>query len=136
MSNFTDINPAPQQAETVQVQANFKEPRICGGVSQFGDVDQDAEEIYNKHKNYIDEKIRSKFNLDADVKLADKPASVARQCVAGINYYFRVQLPDSKKFATVKIFQGIGNNKTVEDQNVDVRETLSDDAIADVHGHS
>ncbi|CAF3424711.1 unnamed protein product [Rotaria socialis] len=74
---------------------------VCGGIGNSRAVDEEDLKIWNMYKEHLESKIQDQFKIPVNYTL--KPIQVSTQVVAGINYFFKVELPD-KKYATARVY--------------------------------
>ncbi|CAF1134470.1 unnamed protein product [Rotaria magnacalcarata] len=105
---------------------------VCGGIGNSQAVDEEDLNIWNMYKAHLESKIQDQFKIPADYTL--KPIQVSKQVVAGINYFFKVELPD-KKYATARVYHVLWLKDTHgKADHVAVHPKLADNINEDV-GH-
>ncbi|CAF2450995.1 unnamed protein product [Rotaria sp. Silwood2] len=99
-------------------QPEVHKPRMCGGITGLRPVNEDDLQIWDM--------------VPTSHKL--KPVQVATQVVAGMNYFFKVELPD-KKYATARVYHVPWQQDTHgKAEQVAVHAKLSDSPTEDL-GH-
>ncbi|UJR30091.1 hypothetical protein I4U23_017632 [Adineta vaga] len=77
------------------------QPLLCGGIGNLRPVNDEDLKIWDMYKEHLEKKIQDQFNVPKTFKL--KPVQVSTQVVAGLNYFFKVELPE-KKYATARVY--------------------------------
>ncbi|CAF3619924.1 unnamed protein product [Rotaria socialis] len=72
-----------------------------GGTGALRPLNEEDLNIWNMYEQHLKKKMQAQFNLSNYHHL--QPVLVATQTVAGINYFFKVELP-YKKYATVRVY--------------------------------
>ncbi|CAF3781790.1 unnamed protein product, partial [Rotaria sordida] len=76
-------------------------PPVCGGIGGLRPVNEEDLQVWDMYKEHLEKKIQDQFKVPKSHTL--KPVQVATQVVAGMNYFFKVELPD-KKYATARVY--------------------------------
>ncbi|CAF3616677.1 unnamed protein product [Rotaria sordida] len=90
-----------QKKIVIQDKATLHKPRVCGGIAGLRPVNEEDLQVWDMYKEHLEKKIQDQFKVPKSHTL--KPVQVATQVVAGMNYFFKVELPD-KKYATARVY--------------------------------
>ncbi|CAF4636273.1 unnamed protein product [Rotaria sp. Silwood1] len=119
-----------EKNSVTQIKPTIIEEDICGGISKLQPLNEEDFKIWNMYKQHLEKKIQDQFKVPTSHTL--KSVQVATQVVAGMNYFFKVELPD-KKYATACVYHIEWKQEThgKEDQ-VTVHAKLSENPNEDM----